>query len=126
MVDTACSVTVVGSRRRLDVSLPGSLPVVEVMGDLVEMLAEPEALPAPAQWGLVRVGGRVLDGERGLAEQGVADGSMLFLRDLTSPPPAPAVEDYAEAVALAVEARAGRWTPSVRQSVLVAAAAGWA
>jgi type VII secretion integral membrane protein EccD len=126
MTDTACSVTVVGSRRRLDVSLPGSLPVVEVMGDLVEMLAEPEALPAPAQWGLVRVGGSVLDGERGLAEQGVADGSMLFLRDLTDPPPAPAVEDYAEAVALAVEARAGRWTPSVRQSVLVAASAAWA
>jgi type VII secretion integral membrane protein EccD len=126
MVDTACSVTVVGSRRRLDVSLPGSLPVVELMGDLVEMLAEPEDLPSPAQWGLVQVGGRVLDGERGLAEQGVAEGTMLFLRDLTSPAPAPAVDDYAEAVALAVETRVGRWTPSVRQGLLVAAAAGWA
>jgi type VII secretion integral membrane protein EccD len=122
MADNACLITVAGSRRRVDVSLPGSLPVAELLWDLVEMLEEPEAAASPPRWALVRVGGRVLDAEQGLAEQGVADGSLLFLRDLASPVQPPAIDDYAEAVALAVEARAGRWTATVRQWTLVAAA----
>jgi type VII secretion integral membrane protein EccD len=122
MADNACLITVAGSRRRVDVSLPGSLPVAELLWDLVEMLEEPEAAASPPRWALVRVGGRVLDAEQGLAEQGVADGSLLFLRDLASPVQPPAIDDYAEAVALAVEARAGRWTSTVRQWTLVAAA----
>jgi type VII secretion integral membrane protein EccD len=105
--------------------LPGSLPVAELLWDLVEMLAEPEADSSPPRWALVRVGGRVLDAERGLTEQDVADGSLLFLRDLAGPIQPPAVDDYAEAVALAVETRAGRWTATVRQWTLVAAAVAW-
>ena len=126
MADNACSITVAGSRRRVDVSLPGSLPVAELLSELVEILGEHEADASPPRWALVRVGGRVLDAEQGLAEQGVADGSLLFLRDLASPVQPPAIDDYAEAVALAVEARSGRWTATARQWTLIAAAVAWA
>jgi type VII secretion integral membrane protein EccD len=125
MADNACSVTLVGSRTRVDVSLPGGLPVAELVWDVVDLLAEPEVEGGVPRWGLVRTGGRVLNAERGLADQGVSDGSMLFLRDLARPPAPPAIDDYAEAVALAVEARGGHWTPRVRQGALLTVAAGW-
>ena len=125
MADSACSVTVVGSRTRVDVTLPGSLPVAELVGDVVDLLAEPELEGGVPRWGLVRTGGRALDAERGLADQGVTEGSMLFLRDMARPPEPPAIDDYAEAVALAVEARGGRWTGGFRQGVLLAVAVGW-
>jgi type VII secretion integral membrane protein EccD len=125
MADNACSVTVVGSRTRVDVSLPGGLPIAELVWDLVDLVAEPEGEGRVPRWGLVRTGGRVLSGERGLAEQGVTDGSMLFLRDLARPSEPPAIDDFAEAVALAVDARGGRWTAGAREGVLMAAAVGW-
>src|SRR5207253_8146635 len=37
MADNACSITVAGSGRRVDVSLPGSLPVAELLSELVEI-----------------------------------------------------------------------------------------
>ncbi|MDQ6741361.1 MAG: EsaB/YukD family protein, partial [Candidatus Dormibacteraeota bacterium] len=114
-----------GSRTRVDVSLPGGLPVAELVWDVVDLLAEPEVEGGVPRWGLVRTGGRVLNAERGLADQGVSDGSMLFLRDLARPPAPPAIDDYAEAVALAVEARGGHWTPQLRQGALLTVAAGW-
>jgi type VII secretion integral membrane protein EccD len=125
MVDNACSVTVVGSRTRVDVWLPGSVAVAELVWDLVDLLAEPEVEGGPPRWGLVRAGGRILNGERGLADQGVTDGSLLFLRDLARPPEPPAVDDYAEAVAFAVEAHGGRWTSGGRQAAMLAVAIGW-
>lgn len=112
-----CRVTVIGSTRRLDVALPVGVPVVELLSDLVEMLGESED-GTPASWGLVRVGGRALDPERGLVEQGVAEGTMLFLRDLTTPPAEPAIDDYAERVAISVDAQGGRWTTSSAETLL--------
>lgn len=112
-----CRVTLIGSTRRLDVALPVGVPVVELLSDLVEMLGESED-GTPASWGLVRVGGRALDPEHGLVEQGVADGTMLFLRDLTTPAPEPAIDDYAERVAISVDAQGGRWTTSTAETLL--------
>jgi len=124
MSDSFYPVTVVGRRRRLDVSLPGDVPVAELLGELVMMLDEQVDGPPPA-WGLVRLGGRVLDGERGLAPQGVGAGGLLFLRDLADPVAPPAVDDYAGAVAAAIEAAPGRWTTVHLQGLLVLAAAIW-
>jgi type VII secretion integral membrane protein EccD len=120
MSDSFFSVTVVGRRRRLDVSLPPDVPVAELLGELAGMLDEDAAGPPPS-WGLVRVGGQVLDGERGLASQGVSAGGLLFLRDLAGPVAPPAVDDYADAVAAAVEASPGQWTAARLQGLLVGA-----
>jgi type VII secretion integral membrane protein EccD len=124
MSDGFFSVTVVGGRRRLDLSLPADVPVADLLGELVAMLEEPAA-GSPPSWGLVRVGGQVLQGEQGLAAQGVHAGSLLFLRDLADPIAPPAVDDYAGAVAAAIEEAPGLWTAAHFQGLLAAAGTAW-
>jgi type VII secretion integral membrane protein EccD len=124
MSDSFFSVTVVGGRRRLDLSLPADVPVADLLGELVALLDEPAAGPPPS-WGLVRVGGHVLEGEHGLAAQGVNAGSLLFLRDLADPVAPPAVDDYAGAVAAAIEAAPGLWTAARFQGLFAAAGTTW-
>jgi len=110
-------VTVVGSTRRLDATLPDSVPVAELLSDVVDMLAESENGVA-LEWRLIRVGGQALDPELSLAEQDVVEGTMLFLRDRSSVPPAPLLDDFAGRVAVAVDAQRGRWTGAMAPSVL--------
>jgi type VII secretion integral membrane protein EccD len=115
-------VTVIGSSRRIDVSLPDGVPVAELVLDLVQMLDE-SSDSVPARWALLRIGGQPLDAEQSLAEQGVASGTMLFVRDLTAPPPPPVVDDFAQDIAIAVDAETGRWTASMLGPLLTAVAA---
>lgn len=124
MSDSFYSVTVVGRQRRADVSLPADVPISELLGELVSLLDE-EVGGAPPSWGLVRVGGDVLDGEQSLTAQGVRAGVLLFLRDLADPAPPPAVDDYANAVAAAIEAAPGLWSPVRLQALLVGAGVAW-
>jgi hypothetical protein len=98
--------------------------VAELLGELVLMLDEPVAGPPPT-WGLLRLGGQVLDGEEGLAAQGVSAGDLVFLRDLAGPAAPPAVDDYAGAVAAVIDAAPGQWTPVHLQGLLVLAGAAW-
>jgi type VII secretion integral membrane protein EccD len=119
----SCRVTIVGARRRLDAELPDTIPVAELLSDIVGLLGENEN-GAAVEWGLVRVGGARLDPERSLAEQGVAEGTMLFLRDLTSAPAAPALDDFAGRVATVVEAQGGRWNATMPAALLAWVAAG--
>jgi type VII secretion integral membrane protein EccD len=116
-------VTVVGSTKRLDAALPESIPVAELLADLVDLLGESENGVA-LEWGLVRVGGLALDPELSLAEQGVAAGTMLFLRDRSSAPAAPLIDDFAGRVAIAVDAQSGRWTGAMPAAVFACVAAG--
>lgn len=119
----SCRVTVVGSTRRLDATLPDSIPVAELLSDVVDLLGESENGVA-LEWGLVRVGGQVLDPELSLAEQGVGEGTMLFLRDRSTAPPAPLIDDFAGRVAIAVDAQSGRWTGAMTPVVFAWIAAG--
>lgn len=117
----SCRVTVVGSKRRVDAALPDSVPIAELLSDVVEMLGEtPDG--AAVEWGLVRVGGPVLDPELSLADQGVAEGTMLFLRDLVSAPAAPSIDDFAGRVAVEVDAQRGHWTEAMAPAVLACVA----
>jgi type VII secretion integral membrane protein EccD len=121
-VDVACRVTVVGSRRRLDVTLPAGVPMADLLWDVVEMLGESDG-SLPARWALVRVGGHVLDPEQSLSAQGVVSGTMLFLRDITRRDPPPAIDDYAAGVAITVDAQGGRWTKAAAPAMLAGSAA---
>lgn len=119
-----CAVTVVGTHRRADLALPSRVAVAELLPELVRLLEDhSNGSPTPRRWTLLRLGGEPLDGERSLDEQGVLNGTMLFLRDTTTPSPPPVVEDIVESVAIAVEVRAGRWTVVWAQYVLLGAAA---
>jgi type VII secretion integral membrane protein EccD len=93
----------------LDVELPGEIPVAELMGDIVDMLGEADD-EVPAGWSLTRVGGRALDPERSLGDQGVTSGTMLFLRDSARPVAPAEIDDFSEQVAIAVDAQGGRWS----------------
>ncbi len=93
----------------MDVELPGEIPVAELMGDVVDMLGEADD-EVPAGWSLTRVGGRPLDVERSLADQGVTSGMMLFLRDSARPVAPAEIDDFSEQVAIAVDAQGGRWS----------------
>jgi ESX secretion system protein EccD len=93
-----------------------------LLWDLAEMLGEGNGA-VPARWALLRVGGHALDPELALAEQGVASGTMLFLRDITIEDPPPAIDDYATGVAVIVDAQAGRWTRAAAPSLLAGGAA---
>jgi type VII secretion integral membrane protein EccD len=102
--------------------LPAAVPVADLLWDLAEMLGERNG-SLPARWGLVRVGGGALDPELSLSEQAVTAGTMLFLRDITTADPPPAIDDYAAGVAIIVDAQGGRWTRAAAPSLLAGGAA---
>ena len=82
IVEGPCRVTVVGARRRVDVTVPGGVGVAELIPDLLRLV---EVSPAaedgtPAAWTLSRLDGRPLDPERSLAEAQVQDGDILRLQ----------------------------------------------
>jgi type VII secretion integral membrane protein EccD len=117
----SCRVTIIGSARRLDATLPADIAVAELLADLVDMLGESQDGEA-LRWGLVRVGGQALDPELSLADQRVDEGTMLFLRDLTLPAEPPSIDDFSERVALAVDAQRGRWTGATMPAVVASLA----
>jgi type VII secretion integral membrane protein EccD len=120
--DATCRVTVVGSKRRLDVTLPAAVPVADLLWDLVEMVGESDG-SLPARWALVRVGGHALNPELALSEQDVVQGTMLFLRDVTRQDSPPAIDDYAAGIAITVDAQGGRWTKTMASPMLAGSAA---
>jgi type VII secretion integral membrane protein EccD len=104
----SCRITVVASSRRVDVTVPAAATVIQLLPQLVQLTGEVER--GAAGWLLTRVTGQPLDVERSMEEAGVLDGEMLYLRPADPAPEPPVVEDFAEAVAVAVDAAGGRWT----------------
>jgi type VII secretion integral membrane protein EccD len=105
----ACRVTVVGSRRRVDLVVPATAPVIELLPQLVQLTGEDDRPAVRDGWLLTRVGGDRLDPERSLGEAGVVDGELLYLDGVDGAGP-PVVEDFTEAVASVVEASGAKWT----------------
>ena len=64
-------VTVVAGERKEDLALPGSLPVAELLPELVRLVGLLDAQTAHAGYSLVSPDGRRLTGDRGLTLQGV-------------------------------------------------------
>jgi len=72
-------VTVQGTRRKLDVELPGDVPVGELLPLLLQMCGIAEA--DPGRWAVSVSGtGRVLQAKRTLFGNGVCNGEILLLR----------------------------------------------
>jgi type VII secretion integral membrane protein EccD len=100
---------VVGSRRRVDLSVPSSAPVIELLPRLVQLTGEDGGHAGGDGWLLTRVSGEPLAAERSLGEAGVLDGELLYLDGADRVRP-PAVEDFSQAVAAVVERSGPRWT----------------
>lgn len=105
-------VTVTSGTRRVDLVLPGALPVAELVPELARSvgLLDPAAVHAGHR--LVTAGGRELAGDVGLLGQGVEDGGLLTVVSGLHPEPPCVYDDVVEAMADAVERDRGCWTPA--------------
>jgi hypothetical protein len=70
-------VSVMSSTRRVDLVVPGAVPVAELMPELARSIGLLDARTAYAGYRLVTASGRVLAMDCGLTTQGVADGGLV-------------------------------------------------
>jgi len=111
MIDGRSRVTVIGARKRIDVALPAAAPIGEYSSGLASLCGQDVHGTLPPAWSLAVAGGAPLPLSASLAESGVVDGQVLYLRDLVRDPGTDAtVEDIPELIASEAEAqRRGGW-----------------
>jgi hypothetical protein len=101
-------VTVIGERRRADVSLSADVPVGVLLPEVLRLLGEPPG-PHPMARRLVTAAGREVPLGSSLAFAAVLDGAVLRLVKEHERPAAPVVHDVSDAVADELPARRWRW-----------------
>lgn len=112
-------VTVVAPRARVDVSLPQTATIADLLPQLLHLVGEDPANrdAAPSEWVLTRVGDAAVDTGRTVEALGVRDGEMLYLTPRPEEPPPPVFDDVAEAVAHIAVSKRGRWDPLATRRV---------
>jgi len=125
MLDRRSRITVVGGGRRIDVALPSESPIGEYVGDLAGLCGQSGGGgPMTPAWSLAPAGREPWAIEMTLAEAGVADGQVLYLRDSARDPgTSPVVEDIEELVA--TDAKSHRGTLKDRGVLTVWLGVGW-
>jgi len=111
MLDGRSRVTVIGAHRRVDVALPATAPIGEYSAGLASLCGQDSHRALPPAWSLAAAGAAPMPLSASLAESGVVDGQVLYLRDLARDPGADAtVEDIPELIAGEAETqRRGGW-----------------
>lgn len=109
--------------QRIDVGVPGGVPVAEVLPSLTRRLRILDGISASSGFRLIRSDGTSLDGDRTLSAQSVHDGDSLVLEQGATAKPAKRYDDLVEAVADVVEENAPAWSAqdSVTTATTVAA-----
>jgi type VII secretion integral membrane protein EccD len=102
-------VSVAAGSRRVDLALPGEVPVVELVPEVVRHLGLLEAATVHGGHRLAVPDGRVLAGGLGLAAQGVEDGALLVVTSRLDDVPPRVHDDEAEALSEAVEQGFAPW-----------------
>ncbi|MEU6749234.1 type VII secretion integral membrane protein EccD [Spirillospora sp. NPDC046719] len=121
-----CRVVVVAPHRRLDLSLPGDIPLSHMLPTLLQVAGNnlADAGLAHSGWVLQRLDEAPLDESRSLSSLGVRDGEILYFRPELSQFPEVAFDDVADVVATGVNEHADRWRPeATRRFGLLAGAA---
>jgi ESX secretion system protein EccD len=104
MQDGRTRVTVVGTRRRAHVAVPSDAPIGEFVSGLADMCRQERRRVLPQAWSLALAGRPAMQLGDSLADRGVVDGQVLYLRDLArDPDAAPIVEDIDEIVSTEVD-----------------------
>lgn len=108
-----CRVVVVAPHRRLDLSLPGDIPLSHMLPTLLQVAGGnlADAGLAHSGWVLQRLDEAPLDESRSLSSLGVRDGEILYFRPELSQFPEVAFDDVADVVATGVNEHADRWRP---------------
>src|SRR5215207_9868360 len=83
-------VTVTSCTRRVDLVVPGAVPVAELVPELARSVGMLDAATVHDGYRLVTVEGRELSSDAGLTVQGVDDGGFLTLTSGPVPAPPPA------------------------------------
>ncbi|WP_299447177.1 type VII secretion integral membrane protein EccD [uncultured Phycicoccus sp.] len=114
-------VSVSSGTRRADLGVPGGIPVVEIVPELARELGVLDPEHVSHGFRLVVGGGTVLDPDRSLAAQGIADGTMLAL-EVVDPSTEKVYDDVVEAVSDVVETAFPPWTARHSAGTAVGAA----
>ena len=115
-------VTVASGARRVDLVLPGSVPVAELVPELARSVGLLDAVTVYAGYRLVTQDGRELAGDAGLTMQGIEDGGLLTIAAGVDDEPPRVYDDVVEAMTDVVERDLKPWEPaSGRRTALSAA-----
>lgn len=118
-------VTVVSANRRIDLALPGSSTLGELLPGIVQFAGH-EAGPAAEAvqtWVVQRLGEDPLDANRRVSQLSIRDGDTLHLLRRAQSMPEAAFDDVVDAVATATKTRAN-WRPVHSQRLALGAIVG--
>ncbi|MGH3392830.1 MAG: type VII secretion integral membrane protein EccD [Actinomadura sp.] len=121
-----CRVTVVGPKRRVDISLPAHVPFGQLFPAILHYAGDnlADAGLAHGGWVLQRLDQSAFDGGSTPAQASIRDGEVLYLRPGMSQLPELSFDDVADVVATGVNERPDRWRPEWTRSFTIATAAG--
>ncbi|WP_036487154.1 type VII secretion integral membrane protein EccD [Nocardioides sp. Iso805N] len=116
-------VTVASGTRRVDLVLPGAVPVAELVPELARSVGLLDAATVYGGYRLVLPDGRRLALDSGLISQGIEDGGVLTLSAGVEEPTPRVYDDVVEAMTDVVERELKPWQPEQsRMTALVASA----
>jgi type VII secretion integral membrane protein EccD len=122
-------VTISAPQRRVDVALPDSVPLAELLPELLQHAGAGLADDGERHggWLLRRADGTTLSAATGLAGQGVHDGAVLHLVPARATWPELEFDDVVEAIAAGARRQGVAWSPAAtRATALAAGGAGLA
>lgn len=115
-------VTVASGTRRVDLVLPGSVPVAELVPELARSVGLLDPVTVHGGYRVVTAEGRELSSDAGLTMQGVEDGGLLTVTAGVDEPPPRVYDDVVEAMTDVVERDLTPWEPAAgRRTALTAA-----
>jgi type VII secretion integral membrane protein EccD len=115
-------VTVASGTRRVDLVLPGSVPVAELLPELARSVGLLDAATVYGGYHLLTPDGRELASDAGLVIQGIEDGGLLTVTAGIDDEPPRVYDDVVEAMTDVVERDLKPWEPaSGRRTALSAA-----
>ena len=116
-------ITVSSGTRRVDLVLPGTVPVAELVPELARSVGLLDASTVYGGYKVVAADGRELVGESGLITQGITDGGLLVVSAGVDEAAPRVYDDIVEAMTDVVERDLQPWAPaSGRRTALTAAA----
>ena len=115
-------VTVASGSRRVDLALPGVVPLAELVPDLARSVGLLDAATVAGGYRVVTPGGRELSGDSGLVVQGIEDGGLLTLAAGVDDPAPRVYDDVVEAMSDVVLHDFRAWDASAARRTAQAAA----
>ncbi|MDN4161376.1 type VII secretion integral membrane protein EccD [Nocardioides abyssi] len=115
-------VTVASGTRRVDLVLPGAVPVAELLPELARSVGLLDPATVYGGYRVVTAEGRELAGDAGLTLQGIEDGGLLTVSAGVDDEPPRVYDDVVEAMTDVVERDLKPWEPASGRRTALAAA----